>query len=91
MDASKAAANDDGGTIEARLECSVFTCTSFAIVVVNYQRPRLIASFKLLCNQRDRVLRLLAFDMVVIKGNVHITTLVVDSLRISLAGILRPH
>ena len=66
-------------TIEPRLQSSMFARTALTVVVVNDERPRLVARLEPLRHCRDGVGLGLRRSMLVVERDVHIAALVVDS------------
>jgi hypothetical protein len=58
----------------------MLTGTAFAIIVVNDQSPRLIASFKAFCDCRNGVNLSLASGPIMVECNIHVAPFVVHSL-----------
>ena len=67
-------------TIETGLECSMFTGTSFTVVLVNNEGPWLVACTKTFCHVRDRICWGLIGRVIVIVCNINISSFVVNSL-----------
>lgn len=59
----------------------MFTCTSFTVVIVYDESPRLVPCLEPLRNARDSVRLGLGWAMVVIKRDVDLSTLVISCLR----------
>ena len=66
-------------TIEARLQSSMFARTALAVVVVNDERPRLVARLEPLRHCRYGVGLGLRRSMLVVERDVHLAAFVVDS------------
>jgi hypothetical protein len=67
-------------TIESRLKGSMLTGTTFAIIVINDQSPRLIASFEPFCDCGNGVGLGLASGMIMVECNIHTAPFVIHSL-----------
>jgi hypothetical protein len=58
----------------------MLTSTAFAIIVINYQSPRLFASFEPFCDCRNSIGLGLASGPIMVECNIHVAPFVVHSL-----------
>jgi hypothetical protein len=70
----------DVRTVEAGLERSVFTGAAFAVVLVDNERPGLVAGLETLRNARDGVSLCLRGIVLVVESDVYVSSLVVHGL-----------
>lgn len=76
------------GTVKPRLQGCMFTCATLTVVFINDQCPRLSSSFESLRNAGDGILFGLGGIMVVVEGDVHISSFIVDGLNPSQTGFI---
>lgn len=66
--------------IETGLKSSMLSRTAFSIVLVNDEGPWLVTSLEALRDGRNCICRVLGRVMIMIIGNIHVATFVVDCL-----------